>query len=152
MPKPVAAFTAGWATPAEFAAGPLLLTAVAAYVFVVFGYLSRRCERQADLFGCRAVSTEAFILALEKVADLNGIPRHRAGFFSSWQHPTISERVAFVERMRAQPALEPGFQRSLLRLKLGMLLGLALGLAAVMTLTAAQFAEPGKVWEMFLMR
>jgi Zn-dependent protease with chaperone function len=26
------------------------------YLFLVFGYLSRRCERQADLFGCRAVS------------------------------------------------------------------------------------------------
>jgi STE24 endopeptidase len=27
-----------------------------AYVFLVFGFLSRRCERQADVFGCRAVS------------------------------------------------------------------------------------------------
>src|ERR1700737_3124554 len=25
-------------------------------IFVVFGFLSRRCERQADIFGCRAVS------------------------------------------------------------------------------------------------
>ena len=29
---------------------------IGAYVFVVFGFLSRRCERQADVFGCRAVS------------------------------------------------------------------------------------------------
>lgn len=29
---------------------------VAVYIFVVFGFLSRRCERQADVFGCRAVS------------------------------------------------------------------------------------------------
>src|SRR5205807_5024914 len=34
----------------------LLLILAAAYIFVVFGYLSRRCERQADIFGCRAVS------------------------------------------------------------------------------------------------
>lgn len=40
---------AGWA-----ALIPVGLTA--AYVFVVFGYLSRRCERQADVAGCRAVS------------------------------------------------------------------------------------------------
>jgi Zn-dependent protease with chaperone function len=33
---------------------PVVLTA--AYLFVVFGYLSRRCERQADVYGCRAVS------------------------------------------------------------------------------------------------
>jgi len=29
---------------------------VAGYIFVVFGHLSRRCERQADVYGCRAVS------------------------------------------------------------------------------------------------
>jgi Zn-dependent protease with chaperone function len=29
---------------------------VAGYLFVVFGALSRRCERQADVFGCKAVS------------------------------------------------------------------------------------------------
>ncbi len=28
----------------------------AGYIFLVFGLLSRRCERQADVFGCRAVS------------------------------------------------------------------------------------------------
>jgi STE24 endopeptidase len=33
-----------------------LVTMLGAYIFVVFGFLSRRCERQADLFGCRAVS------------------------------------------------------------------------------------------------
>ncbi|MDB5307025.1 MAG: hypothetical protein JWO38_1227 [Gemmataceae bacterium] len=39
----------GWVTlpPVVLAAG---------YVFLVFGFLSRRCERQADVFGCRAVS------------------------------------------------------------------------------------------------
>ncbi len=33
---------------------PLLMTG--AYIFLVFGLLSRRCERQADVFGCRAGS------------------------------------------------------------------------------------------------
>jgi STE24 endopeptidase len=33
---------------------PVVLVAV--YVFLVFGFLSRRCERQADVYGCRAVS------------------------------------------------------------------------------------------------
>ncbi len=33
---------------------PILL--MATYIFFVFGYLSRRCERQADVYGCRAVS------------------------------------------------------------------------------------------------
>lgn len=34
----------------------LVAVAAAAYIFIVFGFLSRRCERQADIFGCRAVS------------------------------------------------------------------------------------------------
>lgn len=33
---------------------PVML--VAGYLFVVFGALSRRCERQADIYGCKAVS------------------------------------------------------------------------------------------------
>src|SRR5205823_12163326 len=33
-----------------------LVASLGAYIFVVFGFLSRRCERQADIFGCRAVS------------------------------------------------------------------------------------------------
>ncbi|MFO0799827.1 MAG: M48 family metallopeptidase [Gemmataceae bacterium] len=31
---------------------------LAAYLFLVFGFLSRRCERQADVFGCRSVSCD----------------------------------------------------------------------------------------------
>lgn len=34
----------------------LMLLAAGAYLFVAFGFLSRRCERQADVFGCRAGS------------------------------------------------------------------------------------------------
>ena len=33
-----------------------MLVAAGSYLFVVFGFVSRRCERQADVFGCRAIS------------------------------------------------------------------------------------------------
>jgi Zn-dependent protease with chaperone function len=72
---------------------------VAGYLFVVFGALSRRCERQADVFGCKAVSCgdpgcaghdeatvfppggdclcptgiRVFARALARVGDLNGV-------------------------------------------------------------------------------
>jgi Zn-dependent protease with chaperone function len=159
-PSPIVAATAGWGGSAQVAAGPALLALVSIYVFVVFGYLSRRCERQADLFGCRTVSPDAFISALEKVADLNGIPRHRTGWLTSWQHPTIAERVAFVERLRDNPALEPTFQRSLLQLKFGLMTCLVLSLMVVMAALAFQpeVADgPGqpthnRVWEMFRVR
>lgn len=76
---------------------PLMLAAT--YVFLVFGFLSRRCERQADVYGCRAVSCQdpncrghdettiyperghglcptgirTFVRALARVGDVNGI-------------------------------------------------------------------------------
>jgi Zn-dependent protease with chaperone function len=107
------------------------------YIFVVFGFLSRRCERQADVFGCRAVSCRRpdcpghgldvgtggdgrslcptgiriFIRALEKVALVNGISRDRPGFLQSWQHSTIARRVEFLQRILADPAVEEHFQR-----------------------------------------
>src|SRR5207249_1742290 len=102
----------GWINPATIAAtlglplegtglGETLrgfgkLGLLAAYTFLCFGFISRRCERQADLFGSRTVSTDVFISALEKVAYLNGISRDRAGnWLLSWQHPTIAQRVDF---------------------------------------------------------
>src|SRR5208282_1213408 len=109
-----------------------------AYVFVVFGFLSRRCERQADIYGCRVASCaqreclehdadrrppgdgrhlcptgiRTFIHALEKVAYVNGISRSRPGWLQSWQHSTIARRVEFLHRMAHDPSLEPRFQRT----------------------------------------
>lgn len=90
----------GWELPAEWsgwAAVPLLFL-TGAYLFVVFGLLSRRCEQQADVYGCRAGSclnprclghdettvlapngrglcrtgVGALVRALDRVSDLNG--------------------------------------------------------------------------------
>jgi Zn-dependent protease with chaperone function len=124
---------------------------VAAYVFLVFGFLSRRCERQADVFGCRVISCDrhdcqshdaqarllpggrglcptgirTFIEALEKVARLNGISRHKPGWLQSWQHSTIARRVEFLQHMLLDPGLEPRFQRTVGRVKWGLVIGLA---------------------------
>lgn len=129
---------------------PLPMVAVmVGYVLVVFGYLSRRCERQADVFGCRAVSCTdpaceghdeettlpprgrglcptgiyVFIQALEKVALINGISRDRPGFLQSWQHSTIARRVAFLRRMMGDERVEPAFQRRLWVMKAVLLAG-----------------------------
>jgi Zn-dependent protease with chaperone function len=123
---------------------------VGAYIFVVFGFLSRRCERQADIYGCRAVSCARgdcqghdgsvdisprglglcptgigiFISALEKVACLNGISRERPGWLQSWQHSTIAHRVEFLQGVLADPTLEPRFQRTVTLVKWGLFLSL----------------------------
>jgi Zn-dependent protease with chaperone function len=128
-----------------------------AYFFLVFGFLSRRCERQADIYGCKAVSCtrggcqghtadaeraaagrglcptgiRTFIEALEKVARLNGISRDRPGWFQSWQHSTIARRVEFLQRMLDDPALEPRFQRRVGLVKWALFLGLAAALGVL---------------------
>jgi STE24 endopeptidase len=131
------------------------IVAMLAYIFVVFGYLSRRCERQADLFGCRAVSCaradcaghgddvtgtgrhlcptglRTFIRALEKVAKVNGLDRERPGLLQSWQHSTIARRVAFLRQLLDEPAAERTFQRRVLLLKCGLLGVLGLVMAAL---------------------
>jgi STE24 endopeptidase len=124
---------------------------IGAYIFVVFGFLSRRCERQADVFGCRAVSCarpdcqshdgevvlqpagkglcasgiRTFIDALEKVAEINDVSRSRPGWLQSWQHSTIARRVEFLQRMLYDPAAEPRFQRRVALVKWGLALSLA---------------------------
>ena len=101
------------------------LALLAAYTLLCFGFISRRCERQADLYGSHAVSTDVFINALEKVAAINGIPRDRAGnWLLSWQHPTIAQRVEFLEAMRDNPARIPQFERSIAMLKWAFFLAL----------------------------
>jgi Zn-dependent protease with chaperone function len=131
---------------------------VVAYIFAVFGYLSRRCERQADVFGCRAVSCGSpgcrghdpettltaggsglcvtgiriFIGALEKVAAVNGINRERPGFLQSWQHSTIARRVDFLDQVIVDPAVEARFQRRLGLLKWGMMAVLGLAMAVLL--------------------
>lgn len=121
------------------------------YVFLVFGFLSRRCERQADLFGCRVVSCgrgdcaghytdeqtlprgpglcatgiRTFVSALEKVAFHNGISRDRPGWLQSWQHSTIARRVEFLQAVLVNPRLERRFQHHVFFVKGGLLLALA---------------------------
>jgi STE24 endopeptidase len=132
-----------------------VVAALLAYIFVVFGFLSRRCERQADVFGCRAVSCgrpvcaghvetplatagrglcptgiRTFIRALDKVAQVNGLSRDRPGFLQSWQHSTIARRVAFLEEVLADPSLEPRFQRRVALVKWGLFL--AVGVLALL--------------------
>jgi STE24 endopeptidase len=125
------------------------------YFFVVFGFVSRRCERQADVFGCRSVSCarpdctghgpgdrlvpggrglcatgiHTFIRALEKVAIVNGISRDRPGVRQSWRHSTIAHRVAFLERLLTDPGLERRFQRrmALVKWALVLVIGAVLG-------------------------
>ena len=129
------------------AAGATLL-ALGLYFFVAFGLASRRFERQADLFGCRAVSCggaacpphreidessrhadrvcpagiRTFVDALTNVAALNGMGRHKP----SWRHGSIARRVAFLESLEGRPDLERRFQRGVVALHVALVIVLSL--------------------------
>ncbi len=129
------------------------------YLFLLFGFLSRRFERQADVFGCRVVSCgradcpphlesldarpdpryhgrdlcpvgiQTFAGALAKVAILNGMEPGAC----SWRHGSIRRRIAFLEGLEGRPETERRFQVSLRILRVG----LALGLLAALAIAAA---------------
>lgn len=143
----------------------LPLVFAAAYFFLVFGFLSRRCERQADVYGCRSVSCNnpacrghddstvypdharglcptgirTFMNALQHVEMVNGViaveeEQSRSlrlivhGFFRwvrSWQHSTISRRVAFLRSLIENPMNERVFQRRVTVLRWGLIVGIA---------------------------
>jgi STE24 endopeptidase len=123
-----------------------ILGLFAFYIFIVFGYLSRRCERQADIYGSRTTTLDAFISALEKVALINGIPRDRPGWLWSWQHGTIGQRVAFLEKMKGDTTVEKDFQRNLSFLKWGVVLLMAGFSLAVLIGISARGGVEG-VWK-----
>jgi STE24 endopeptidase len=102
-----------------FMVAPVLF--MGSYMLLVFGFLSRRCERQADLFGCRAGSCgnaacdghdehttlaprgtglcrtgiRSFIHALERVEVLNDLSRDPP----RWRGGSAREKLSFVFRL-----------------------------------------------------
>lgn len=127
------------------------LAALFAYIFLAFGFLSRRCERQADLHGCRVASggdgitplgIAAMIKALERVGDASDVKsspverrpsflRRTAALVRSWQHGSIPERIEYLLSLLEQPEREGEFQRRVYRLKWAIVLGLVAFIAAI---------------------
>lgn len=82
----------------------LVVVLVVFYWRVVFGFLSRRFERQADVASCEMVgSPRPLMSALEKLARASGGSR-TAG---NWRHYSVAQRVAYLARF--------GFDREALK-------------------------------------
>jgi STE24 endopeptidase len=165
---------ANWLNPrnaaflSQLIEGGALLLSLGLYFWFVFGYLSRRFERQADVYGSKLVSCEFSDcpphtdpdneLAPEPVATRKlslcpvGIRIFADALASvarsngldrrnrSWRHGSIANRIAFLEGLERHPERERHFQRGVSRLRLG--LGLILA-AAVLVSVASQ------VWNLF---
>ncbi len=120
---------------------------------VAFGWISRRFERQADLFGARCVTPQersdcrepcsihdehrrgsapavcataarVFASALDHVAFLNGIPHDER----SWRHSSIGSRIRFLTSLAGDPARLRSFERRIRHIKTALLVLAVAGL------------------------
>ena len=124
-----------------------------AYWGLGFGWLSRRFEREADLFGARCVTppsggcvlpcgvhgaeTDAersddrvcatgaaiFGSALDRVALLNGIPHEER----SWRHSSIGSRIRFLASLAGDPNRARRFQQLVRRVRMVMIVFALIG-------------------------
>ena len=122
----------------EFAEAALILGSLGVFFWLVFGHLSRRFERQADVFGCKVVSCgvsecpphfdfEEGIHGLEPANSLSpglcpvGIQIFSAALAKvacqngidasarSWRHGSIANRLKFLRRLRPTPGAKNSF-------------------------------------------
>ncbi|MHC5034916.1 MAG: M48 family metallopeptidase [Planctomycetota bacterium] len=94
------------------------------YWVILFGWISRRMELQADLFGLRAVAEpEVLLVALSKLGAMSSLPR----ILSSWRHFSIERRLAFLQHALQIPPLAARFRGRVRAVKLAVIGLLAVG-------------------------
>ena len=147
------------ATASSWLVNAAVVACVAIYWWLGFGFVSRRCELEADLYACRATTcpaacsppdpgrsaapgmaggnsicphrVQAFVSALERISRLNGLPENRRG----WRHFSVARRSAFLAWVLGDPSRVIQVERSFRRLKMA-----AVGIAFAATLVAALMA------------
>ncbi len=113
-----------------------------------FAWLSRKFERQADLFGVRCITADVvaclpacpvhsgarkngvcvtaariFGRTLSRIAELNGIPKEAP----SWRHGSIESRCQLIEHFVSSEAAVRKFDRKMIAIKVGLLAALLIG-------------------------
>lgn len=121
---------------------------------LIFGWVSRRFERQADLFGAQCVAptdgectqpcgvhihddvvhdssdrvcitgAEIFASALGRVAVMNGIPKEER----SWRHSSIGSRMRFLMSLAGDANRTEQFNRVLRRIKITLMTCMIVGM------------------------
>jgi STE24 endopeptidase len=153
---------AAWLTPwtpavfSEVVQGVALLSLLGLYFWLVFGQLSRRFERQADVFGSKVVSCD--VMDCPPHTDLDhdlSSPAVRSSepalcpvgirIFAdalanvarcngldengrSWRHGSINHRVAFLQGLEQHPDRERSFQTGVKRLRFALGFGLVVAI------------------------
>jgi predicted Zn-dependent protease len=111
------------------AAFPLLrlIVLLGVWLGVVFGWISRRFEQEADVFGLETLPTPGgsadpadhpFARAMERIGGEVGAIREVTG----WRHFSIADRVAFVRSYLTDENVRRAYRRSILLLRGSLLL------------------------------
>jgi Zn-dependent protease with chaperone function len=91
----------------EFWQASILMASTALWA-VLFGWMSRRFELEADLYSLRLLGdVSPLIRALEKVSGPHGRAR------TSWRHFSTQRRIEFLEGVVREPALGSSLERRL---------------------------------------
>ena len=107
----------------------------------IFGFISRRFERQADVFAARTIQAldshstgpkpnvgqhgaVVFCSALQRVAAINNIPVASP----SWSHGSIAKRMGFLAHLGENPGETSAFDRSMLLLYIILSISVAVSL------------------------
>lgn len=150
-----------WSSARELVQEGAVLAFAGLYFWLIFGHLSRRFERQADVFGSKLVSCDQADCPPHADTDLVStgqarsprLPLCRQGLRTfadalsivaqcngmelkrpSWRHGSIASRIGFLEQLERDLDSEPRFQREVAWLQgvLGVILLAALAAATLL--------------------
>ncbi|MDW8263652.1 MAG: M48 family metalloprotease, partial [Phycisphaerales bacterium] len=122
----------------------------------LFGFFSRRLERQADVYAARVIQQAvdggsgdprrypvgvegalALGSALQRAAAINHIPPEARSF----RHGSVLSRIGFIQRLAGDPRLTRAFDRSMLALYAALFGSLIVGSTAAAWLIARGYAS-----------
>lgn len=88
---------------------PFLIFLIVYFRFI-FGYFSRNCERQADLYALELLGTSfPLVNSLRKIAILSGHISNKP----NWHHYSIIERIEFIQEAEHDPLVGEAHNRNL---------------------------------------
>jgi Zn-dependent protease with chaperone function len=110
------------ALPSEVVVWAALLACAGVNIRLLFGHISRACEREADIAGAEVAGPAAMAGALQTVARLSGTPEDEP----SWRHHPIRERIIFLRALSRDPGLAALHRRYVRDMRLAIIAALAL--------------------------
>jgi hypothetical protein len=118
---------------------------------VIFGWLSRRFEQEADVFGIETLPADdlpdgvdhPFARALDRIAEHGGVIRELTG----WRHFSIADRIRFVRAYLGDAAVRARHRRSIRLLRGGLIAAITLFVGLAVARVPAEAERAGALWQ-----